>query len=85
MIDGPSLFTQGATTASTFPIGAVAVPAAYGASRTDNLAGRVSLASYAGATTVLSQNILNAVGVVESANSTAGQTFSGVVKRFSKV
>jgi hypothetical protein len=84
VIDGPTMFTQGATTASTFTTGSIAVPATYGSSRTDNLAGRVGIASFAGASGVLAQNIMNAVGVVETANSTAGQSFSGVVKRFSK-
>ncbi len=84
VIDGPSVFTQGATTAATFTQGLAAVPAAFGASRTDTLAGRVALQVLTGATTPLAQNITNAVGVCETANSTAGQTFSGVVKRFCK-
>lgn len=84
VIDGPSVFLQGATTAATFTTGLVAVPAAFGASRTDSLGGRVALQVLTGATAPLAQNIMNAVGVCETANSTAGQTFSGIVKRFSK-
>jgi hypothetical protein len=79
VIDGPTQVAQGATTAATLVIGSRLVPAAYGATAGDDLAGRVALQDLSGATTPLGNNIQNMVGFAATANSTAGSLVSAVV------
>ena len=72
VLSGPTQVQQGATTAATLVIGSAVVPAAYGATAGDDLGGRVTLQDLTGATATLGNNIRNEIGIVSTANSTAG-------------
>lgn len=77
---GPTVVTQGATTAATIAVGSRLVAAAYGATAGDDLGGRVALQDLSGATTPLGNNIQNRVGRAASANTTAGQSVNAYVE-----
>lgn len=80
VIDGPGQAVNQHASPITVTPGLRLVPAATGASRTDDLAGRVALQDLTGATGTLGNNIQNSVGFADASNSTADALFNIIVR-----
>jgi hypothetical protein len=79
VIDGPSQVTN-VTGAVTFNVGDTLVPATLGATRGDDLGGRVAEQVVTGATAALANNISNIVGYADAfIAATTGTIFNAVV------
>lgn len=76
VFDGPTSVVTGATTAPTVTPGLVLVPAAYGATQGDDLAGRVTLQDLTGATAILAAQISNAIGFADGSAASTQTSFS---------
>lgn len=80
VIDGPTKVANQSAAPITTTVGARLVPAATGASRTDDLAGRVALQDLTGTAATLGNNIQNRIGFAGEVNSTANAQFAAVVQ-----
>lgn len=76
VFDGPTQVVTGATTSPTVTPGLALVPAAYGATSGDDLAGRVTLQDLTGATTPLADNIVNFIGFADGSAASTQTSFA---------
>lgn len=79
VIDGPTKVTNQSGAPITTVIGSRLVPAATGASLTDDLAGRVALQDLTGATATLGNNVQNRVGQAGAVSTVANDVFKACV------